>query len=82
MMDHSATAEESFLWRNCLEITKQLLAKNVDFCFSLRVGPTFSFSLDTQKVRNHQHSDLPGTKIKQQEAEQNETGGLFGKEKS
>ena len=64
-MDHSTSAEESILWRDCLEITKQLLAKNVDFCFSLRFGPTFSFSLDTQKVRNHQHSDLPGSKVKQ-----------------
>ena len=64
-MDHSTSAEESILWRDCLEITKQLLAKNVDFCFSLRFGPTFSFSLDTQKVRNRKHSDLPGIKVKQ-----------------
>ena len=42
-----------------VEITKQLLAKNMNFCFSLRVGPTFS-SLDTQKVWNDQHSELPG----------------------
>ena len=46
-----------------VEITKQLLAKNMNFCFSLRVGPTFS-SLDTQKVRNDQHSELPRSKAK------------------
>ena len=59
----SAPAEELILWRNCLEITEQLLAKNMNFCFSLRVGPTFS-SLDTQKVRNDQHSELPRSKAK------------------
>ena len=60
----SAPAEELILWRNCLEITEQLLAKNMNFCFSLRVGSTFSFSLDTQKVRNDQHSELPRSKAK------------------
>ena len=51
MEHHSASAVESGPWNDCLAIAKQLLAQNMDFRMTVRVG-TLSFSLDATKARN------------------------------
>ena len=42
---------ESGPWNDCLAIAKQLLAQNMDFRMTVRVG-SLSFSLDATKARN------------------------------
>ena len=42
---------ESGPWNDCLAIARQLLAQNMDFRMTVRVG-TLSFSLDATKARN------------------------------
>lgn len=51
MKHHSASAMESGPWNDCLAIARQLLAQNMDFRMTVRVG-TLSFSLDATKARN------------------------------
>ena len=51
MEHHSASAVESGPWNDCLAIAKQLLAQNMDFRMTVRVG-SLSFSLDATKARN------------------------------
>ena len=51
MQHHSASAVESGPWNDCLAIAKQLLAQNMDFRMTVRVG-SLSFSLDATKARN------------------------------
>ena len=51
MKHHSASAMESGPWNECLVIARQLLAQNMDFRMTVRVG-TLSFSLDATKARN------------------------------
>ena len=51
MKHHSASAMESGPWNECLAIARQLLAQNMDFRMTVRVG-TLSFSLDATKARN------------------------------
>ena len=64
-MDHFASAEDLSLWKDCLEIARQLLARSMDFCFTVRIGSSFSFSLDAQKARKHLQSDgILGSKVK------------------
>ena len=64
-MDHFASAEDLSLWKDCLEIARQLLARSMDFCFTVRIGSSFSFSLDAQKARKHLQSDKTlGSKVK------------------
>ena len=48
----SIAAEDPSIWRCCLDVARQLISKNLDFCFDLKVG-TFSISLDAQKTRRH-----------------------------
>ena len=48
----SVAAEDPSIWRCCLDVARQLISKNLDFCFDLKVG-TFSISLDAQKTRRH-----------------------------
>ena len=64
-MDQFALAEDLSLWKDCLEIARQLLARSMDFCFIVRIGSSFSFSLDAQKARKHLQSDgTLGSKVK------------------
>ena len=64
-MDHFASAEDLSLWKDCLEIARQLLARSMDFCFTVRIGSSLSFSLDAQKARKHLQSDgILGSKVK------------------
>ena len=65
-MDHLASAEDSTPWKDCLDFARQLLSKNMDFCFTVKVGSTLSFSLNAQKARKHLQSDgVLGSKVKQ-----------------
>ena len=45
-------APDPDLWISCLELARQLIAKDVDFCLDLKIGNQ-SFSLDTKKSRKH-----------------------------
>ena len=51
IMHHSASAVESGPWNDCLAIARQLLAQNMNFRMTVRVG-SLSFSLDATKARN------------------------------
>ena len=65
-MDHFALPEDSNPWKDCLELARQLLGKNMDFCFNVKIGSTISFSLNAQKARKHLQSDgFLGSKVKQ-----------------
>ena len=65
-MDHFALPEDSNPWKDCLELARQLLGKNMDFCFNVKIGSTISFSLNAQKARKHLQSDgVLGSKVKQ-----------------
>ena len=50
-MHHSTPAVESGPWNDCLAFARQLLAQNMDFRMTVRVG-SLSFSLDATKARN------------------------------
>ena len=63
-------AEDSNPWKDCLELARQLLTKNMNFCFTVKIGSTrgsnLSFSLNAQKARKHLQSDgFLGSKVKQ-----------------
>ena len=61
-MHLSASAVEIGPWNDCLAIARQLLATNMDFCMTVRVG-SLSFSLDARKARNILLStDSPGVR--------------------
>ena len=45
-------APDPDLWISYLELARQLIAKDVDFCLDLKIGNQ-SFSLDTKKSRKH-----------------------------
>ena len=62
IMHLSASAMEIGPWNDCLAIARQLLATNMDFCMTVRVG-SLSFSLDARKARNILLStDSPGVR--------------------
>ena len=62
IMHLSASAVENGRWNDCLAIARQLLAKNMDFCMTVRVGSP-SFSLDAMKAWNILLStDSPGVR--------------------
>ena len=50
-MHHSTPAVESGPWNDSLALARQLLAQNMDFRMTVRVG-SLSFSLDATKARN------------------------------
>ena len=85
-MHLSASAVEIGPWNDCLAIARQLLATNMDFCMTVRVG-SLSFSLDARKARNILLStDSPGGQenakvTKHKGKKQAEIGEVFGKEK-
>ena len=69
-MDHFALAEGSNPWKDCLELARQLLTENMNFCFTVKIGSTrgsnLSFSLNAQKARKPLQSDgFLGSKVKQ-----------------
>ena len=61
-------APDPDLWISCLELARQLIAKDVDFCLDLKIGNQ-SFSLDTKKSRKHlDFSDPTGRRSKHKSA--------------